>query len=76
MPDNGDGEGRRDWVLSQLRMASTRAEIMRLEINTVGVALKGGLISPETAVEWISDVGAAALLGMVFDAHADAGGAV
>jgi hypothetical protein len=36
--------------------------MIEADINSIGLALKGGLINPETAVRWIMD---AQLLGIV-----------
>ena len=55
-------ERHKDFLLAALRAASVRAKLMEADINSIGVALKGDLIGPETAVQWIRDAG---LLGMV-----------
>jgi hypothetical protein len=46
----------RELVLAQLRVSSLRCKLCANEIDTIGVALKGGFISPECAVEWLSDL--------------------
>jgi hypothetical protein len=51
-----------DFLLAALRAASLRCKLMEADVNTIGVALKGGLIGADTAVAWIRDHG---LLGMV-----------
>jgi hypothetical protein len=50
-----DDETHREFLLAALRVASARAKLMDSEIVAIGVALKGRLIGPETAVEWIAD---------------------
>jgi hypothetical protein len=57
-----DEDTHRDFLLAALRAASVRARLMEADLNTIGVALKGDLISNETAVRWIMEAG---LLGMV-----------
>ena len=51
-----------EFLLTVLRAASIRARLMEADLNSIGVALKGGLIGADTAVQWIRD---ANLLGMV-----------
>lgn len=52
----------RDYLLTALRAAAVRAKLMECDLNTIGVALKGGLIGTDTAVRWVREAG---LLGMV-----------
>jgi len=52
----------RDFLLAALRAASARTKAMEADINTIGVALKGDLISCDTAVRWVREAG---LLGMI-----------
>jgi hypothetical protein len=52
----------KEFLLAALRAASARARAMMLDIDSIGVALKGDLIVCETAVDWIRQ---ANLLGMV-----------
>ena len=67
-PQKCDGAGmsdpdeRREFVLSTLRAASLRAKLYEIEINSVGVALKGGFIDSFTAMQWIKDLGALELI--------------
>jgi hypothetical protein len=44
-----------DYLLAELRCAALRARLARSDIEAVGVALKGGLISPDQAVELLND---------------------
>lgn len=43
---------RREYLLHKLRAASLHIRLMAVEIDSIGVALKGGFISETTAVEW------------------------
>lgn len=53
-----DSEDRREFVLSALRVGSLRAKLLEAEINSIGIALKGGAINCYTAIQWINDAGA------------------
>lgn len=57
-----DSPDRRDFVLAALRAGSLRAKLYETEINTIGVALKGGLIDCYTAMEWVKEIGALELV--------------
>lgn len=57
-----DSDDHREFVLSSLRVGSMRAKLYETEINSIGVALKGGLIDCETAMEWIKEIGATELV--------------
>jgi hypothetical protein len=60
--------GHRDFMLSALRTASLRAKMMEVEINTVGIALKGNMISVGESVQWLRDIGALDFVGTIPDA--------
>lgn len=47
-----------EYLLSGLRCGSARAKLWQLEIDSIGVALKGGLINYDAAQKWIDDCGA------------------
>jgi hypothetical protein len=47
----------RDFVLAALRCSYLRVKLIENEMASIGVALKGGLISPEVAVEWAEENG-------------------
>ena len=47
---------RQEFVLAALRSVSLRIRLIDNEIAAAGIALKGGLISPETALEWVEEV--------------------
>jgi hypothetical protein len=51
-----------EFLLSRLRAASLQCKLMDADLTSIGVALKGGLIGADTAVQWIRD---ANLLGIV-----------
>ena len=51
-----------EFLLIRAARMTARARLMEADITTIGVALKGGLIGADTAVQWIRDAG---LLGMV-----------
>jgi hypothetical protein len=44
----------RRYVLGQLRMARVRAKLLINEIDTIGKALRGGLVDPDVALTWLT----------------------
>ncbi len=52
----------RKYVLAELRCSRLRSKLITNEIETVGMALKGGLISEDDAVAWMNEIGALELL--------------
>jgi hypothetical protein len=46
-----------ELLLSAIRTAVLRAQMDAAEIETIGIALKSGTISPEYAVQWLADIG-------------------
>lgn len=54
---------RREFLLHKLRAASLHIRLMATEIDSIGVALKGGMIAESTAVEWAREVGGPAVFG-------------
>ena len=44
-----------DYLLAELRCASLRARLWQADGVNVGLALKGGLIEPEQALELLND---------------------
>jgi hypothetical protein len=46
---------RREYLLAELRCASLRVRLQQSDIDAVGLALKGGLIEPEQALELLAD---------------------
>jgi hypothetical protein len=55
--DAPQAETDRELLLAALRSAALRARLDENELNTIGVALRHGMISPEYAVEWLQDIG-------------------
>lgn len=51
-----DSASRRDFVLAALRSTCLRVKLIDNELAMIGTALKGGWISPETALEWAEDI--------------------
>lgn len=47
-----------DYVLAELRCASIRARLAASDIEAAAIALRGGMIDPETALAWLRDAGA------------------
>lgn len=45
-----------EFLLSALRVASLRARLAATEFDSIGVALKRGLVSYDEAVAWLHDV--------------------
>jgi hypothetical protein len=50
-------DDRTAYLLAALRCAALRARLAACEIDSIGVALCGGLIDPDTAVAWLHDCG-------------------
>ncbi|WP_338690426.1 hypothetical protein V5279_28975 [Bradyrhizobium sp. 26S5] len=46
----------KQFVLAALRCTALRVQLIREEINVIGVALAGEMITPEAAIEWCDDV--------------------
>jgi hypothetical protein len=44
-------------LLSALRTAALKAKIDAAEIETIGIALKAGMIGPDDAVAWLNEIG-------------------
>jgi hypothetical protein len=45
----------KEFLLSALRAASLRAKLTSTEMDSIGVALKRGLVSAEEAIAWLHD---------------------
>jgi hypothetical protein len=54
-----------DYLLAELRCAVLRARLWAADIEAVGLALKGGLITPDQAVEILADCNCLHLVGAV-----------
>jgi hypothetical protein len=46
---------RLDYLLQELRCASLRARLAAADIDAIGLATKHGLVTPEQALELLSD---------------------
>jgi hypothetical protein len=46
-----------ELILSALRSATLRAKLDANEFETIGIALRAGMISPKGAIEWLEDSG-------------------
>ena len=60
-------EDHKAFLLAALRAASARARAMQLDIDTIGVALKGDLIGADTAVAWIRESNLLWMIGAIPD---------
>ena len=49
-------QGFHDYLVAELRCASLRARILQSEIDAIGIALKGGLITADQALVLIRGV--------------------
>jgi hypothetical protein len=47
----------RDYLLAELRCAFLRAQLLQNDVAAIGIALKGGLINEDIAVEQLSECG-------------------
>jgi hypothetical protein len=48
----------REFLMGALCSARLRVRLLQNEIDTVGIAIKSGLITPEVAFEWLRDIDA------------------
>jgi hypothetical protein len=55
---------RTDYLLSELRCAALRARLWQADIEAVGLALRGGAITPEQALELLDDCDCLHLVGV------------
>jgi hypothetical protein len=61
-PIRPEPNNRRSYLLAELRCAALRARLWQADIEAVGLALKGHLISPEEALELLADCDALHLI--------------
>jgi hypothetical protein len=61
----------RDHLLAAMRAGSLRLLLAKLDLDTIGTALKGGLIGTADALDWVADVGAMPLIDAVLGGHND-----
>ena len=50
--------GFHECLLVAIRCARLRTQLLQNEIDQIGVALKGGMVSPDVALSWLSEIGA------------------
>ena len=55
----------RDHLLAAMRVSSVRLLLEKLHLDTIGTALKGGLIGTDEALNWLADVGMMSLIDAV-----------
>lgn len=55
----------RNHLLAAMRVGSVRLQLAKLELDSIGCALKGGLITTDEAFDWLSDAGALSLIDTV-----------
>ena len=60
----GSQRDRCEYLLAELSAAALRARLWQADIDAVGLALKAGLISPDQAVEHLSDWDLLRILGL------------
>jgi hypothetical protein len=53
---------RREFLLASMRAARTNLMTWVVEIDGIGMALRGNLISEETALAWLDELGVLAYL--------------
>ena len=46
---------RTDYLLAELRCASLRARLLASDFDAIGLALKGGLVTPDQALSLVAD---------------------
>jgi hypothetical protein len=51
------------YLLAELRCAALRTRLLQADIEAVGIALKGGLVTPDQALELLHDVDALRVVG-------------
>jgi hypothetical protein len=55
--------GKIDYLPAELRCAAIRARLWQQDIEAVGLALKGGLVNPEQALELLAECDCLQLVG-------------
>jgi hypothetical protein len=60
---NSDPIEHRAYLMAELRCAVLRAKLWTHDIEAVGLALKGGLVTPDQAVELLADCDCLHLIG-------------
>jgi hypothetical protein len=57
----------RDFLLGELRCAALHARLAAAEIDSIGIALRGGIIATDAALEWLLEVRVLPLIGFHID---------
>jgi hypothetical protein len=52
-----------EYLLAEIRCAALRARILQSDREAVGIALMGGLVTPDQALELLHDVDALRVVG-------------
>jgi hypothetical protein len=52
-----------DYILAELHCAELRARLIQSDLEAIGLALRGGLITPDQAIEHLCDCDAMRLVG-------------
>ena len=66
-PPSPNESAQREHLLAALRCGSLRMALAKADLDSVGTALKGGLISIEYAMDWLGELGAFPLLETVLE---------
>jgi hypothetical protein len=51
-------EAKREYLISILRWRSAEMLLAKNQLDTVGVALRNGIIDPDNAIPWLVELGA------------------
>lgn len=57
-----------EFILAKMRCAVLRSRLFQTEIESVGIALRGGLIDADCALSWLNDIDA---LEIIFEGAND-----
>ena len=66
-PPTKDNRAEREHLLGLLRCASLQMALAKAELDSIGIALKGGLICVEYAMDWLGEIGALPLIETVLE---------
>jgi hypothetical protein len=53
LANSGGERDRKEYLLAELRCAALRARLAACDIDTIGIALRAGIIDTDTAVQWL-----------------------
>jgi hypothetical protein len=53
-----------DFLLAELKCASLRTRLLTVEIESITVALRGGFINTDGAMNWLSEAGGLNLIAV------------